>query len=138
MDFLIWAVRAAGVFHFVTLIFAVIVPIPPNWEANLAKLPEIHRRFSIAQNGAIGAVIAVYGIICIGFAPELVSGTTMARLWCGAIALWWGGRLALLPWLRLRPVINRPILKIGFGALQVECAVYAVAFGWLAVNSVIV
>lgn len=134
-DLLIWAVRAAGCFHFVTLVFAVLVPIPSNWDENLAKLPEIHRRFAIAQNGAIGAVIAAFGIVCIGFAPELLNGTSMARLWCGAIALWWGGRLVLLPWLRIKPTLTRPLLKIGFTALQFECAVYAVAFGWLAVRS---
>ncbi|MDB4473497.1 hypothetical protein N9023_00695 [Opitutaceae bacterium] len=128
----IWAVRIAGCFHFVTLILAVFTPIPPNWDENLAKLTELHRRFAIAQNMAIGAVIAVFGLLCIGFADELVSGSIMARLWCGAIALWWGGRLALLPWLGVKPNLKTPTLRFGFMLLRLECAIYAVAFGWLA------
>jgi len=132
MEEWIWAVRTAGFFHFVTLILAVFTPIPPNWDENLAKLPELHRRFAIAQNLAIGAVIAVFGLLCVGFADELASGSTMARLWCGAIALWWGGRLALLPWLGVKPSLTQPMLRVGFNLLRLECAIYAVGFGWLA------
>ena len=130
----IWGVRVAGGFHFVTLALAVRTPIPPDWDENLARLPEIHRRFAIAQNAAIGAVIAVFGLVAVGWAPLLVAGTPLARLWCGAVALWWGGRLALLPWLGVRPTLTTTRLRWGFRALQTECAAYAVAFGWLAVR----
>lgn len=132
--FWIWGVRGAGIFHFVTLALAHRTPIPPGWDDNLAKLPGIHRRFAIAQNVAVGAVMAVFGLVCVGFAPLLVAGELMARLWCGAIALWWGGRLALLPWLAVEPALTTPTLRWGFRALQTECAAYGVIFGWLAVR----
>jgi hypothetical protein len=128
------AVRLAGGFHFVTLGLAHFTPIPPNWDANLATLPETHRRFAIAQNVFIGAVIAFCGLACLAFAPELVAGTRLARFVSAGIALWWGGRLLVLPWLRVLPHLARPALKLGFALLLVECAVYAAAFGWLAVR----
>ena len=133
-DLWIWGVRLAGGFHFVTLGLAWFTPIPPDWERNLAGLPEIHRRFAVAQNLAVGAVIAVMGGVCLGFAPELVAGEPMARVWAAVIALWWGGRLVVLPLLGVGPTLRGAGLRVGFRLLQVECAAYGVAFGWLALR----
>lgn len=130
----ILAVRLAGAFHFVTLAMAHFTPIPPNWDENLAALPEVHRRFAIAQNVFIGAVIAFCGIICLCFAPELVAGSSLARLCAAGIALWWGGRLVVLPWLKVTPHLASRGLKVGFGLLLVECATFAAGFGWLALR----
>lgn len=133
-DLWLWGVRTAGLFHFVTVALAMRIPIPPGWDENLNRLPELHRRFAIAQNAAIGAVMLVFGIVCLGFAPELTAGSSLARLWCCAIALWWGGRLALLPWLGVKPALTTRWLQLGFRALQTQCAIYAFAFGWLAIR----
>lgn len=128
----IWGVRAAGLLHFVTLVMATRTPIPPNWEENLSRLPEIHRRFAVAQNFFIGAVIAACGLVSLLFAPELVAGSTLARVICAGIALWWGGRIVVLQWLRVWPHLAGAGWQFGFFLLQIECAVYALAYGWLA------
>lgn len=133
---LILGVRAAGVFHFITLGLACFTPIPPDWDKNLAALPPIHRRFAVAQNVSIGAMIAVLGLFSLTFAPELVGGTPLARAVCGATALFWGGRLCVLPWLGVRPTLATPWLKLGYLLLLAECAVYALAYGWLMLRSV--
>jgi len=133
-DLWILGVRVAGALHFVTLLAACLTPIPPGWETNLAQLPEVHRRFAVAQNVFVGATIAFAGFISVGFARELVAGTPLARMVCGGIALWWGGRLAVLPWLGVRPHLTSPWLRIGFALLLAECTVYSLAFGWLAVR----
>jgi len=131
---LILGVRLAGSLHFVTLVLACFTPIPPDWEKNLAALPLIHRRFAIAQNISIGATIAVLGLLSLGFAPDLVAGSPLARAVCGITALFWGGRLAVLPWLGVGPALAMPILRIGYWVLLVECAVYAMAYGYLALR----
>ena len=128
----ILGVRLAGFFHFVTLGLACFTPIPPDWEASLARLPAIHRRFAIAQNFSIGAMIAVLGGFSLCFAPALVSGTPLARAVCGATALFWGGRLSVLPWLGVGPALTTPRLRLGYTLLLLECATYAAAYGWLA------
>jgi hypothetical protein len=130
----ITAVRTAGVFHFVTLVLASFTPIPPNWDENLSLLPEVHRRFSVAQNVFIGATIAFCGAVSVWLAPELVSGSTMARVVCAGIALWWGARLVVLQWLQVWPHLVGLKWKIGFVLLHLECAAYAVAYGWLALR----
>jgi hypothetical protein len=129
---LILGVRLAGGLHFVTLGLACFTPIPPDWEKNLAALPLIHRRFAAAQNASIGAMIAVLGLFSLFFAPDLVGGVPLARAVCAATALFWGGRLCVLPWLGVRPALTTPALRLGFTLLIAECAVYAVAYGWLA------
>jgi hypothetical protein len=133
-EFLVTGVRLAGAFHFVTLILACFTPIPPDWEKNLAALPPMHRRFSIAQNISIGATIAVLGLFSMCLAPELVGGAPLARAVCGTTALFWGGRLGVLPWLGVRPSLGTPMLKLGYSLLLLECAAYALAYGYLALR----
>jgi hypothetical protein len=133
-SFWILGVRVAGGFHFVTLVLACFTPIPPDWDKNLATLPSIHRRFAVAQNVSIGATIAVLGLFSLFFAKELVDGSPLARAVCGATAFFWGGRLCVLPWLRVRPTLVTSPLKLGYVLLLVECAAYAGAYAWLALR----
>lgn len=126
--------RIAGALHFVTLALACRTPIPPDWDANLARLPLVHRRFALAQNVTIGAVIAGLGLFSVAFAPQLAGGAPLGRAVCGATAAFWGGRLLVLPWLRAHTCLATPALKAGFAALLAECAVYAAGYGWLAVR----
>jgi hypothetical protein len=130
----IFGVRLAGCLHFVTLVLACFTPIPPDWDANLAKLPPIHRRFAVAQNFSIGAMIAVLGLFSLLFAPVLVSGAPLARAVCGMTALFWGGRALVLPWLGVRPTLTTLSLRLGYVLLLVECTTYALGYGWLAVR----
>lgn len=131
---LILGVRLAGGFHFVTLVLACFTPIPPDWDRNLAALPPIHRRFAIAQNISIGAMIAVLGLFSLCFAPDLVAGTPLARAVCAATAVFWGGRALVLPWLGVRPVLTGGWLRLGYALLLTECIGYAVAYGYLALR----
>jgi hypothetical protein len=131
---LITLVRVAGALHFVTLLLACFTPIPPDWDRNLAALPSMHRRFALAQNVSIGAIIAVLGLFSLCFAPELVAGTPLARAVCAATALFWGGRLCVLPWLGVQPALTTPWLKLGYALLVTECAAYAAAYLYLAMR----
>ena len=124
-ELLILGVRAAGAFHFVTLVLACFTPIPPDWDKNLAALP---------QNISIGATIALLGLFSLCFAPELVAGSPLARAVCAATALFWGGRLCVLPWLGVRPALTTPALKLGYALLLAECAIYAAAYLYLAMR----
>jgi hypothetical protein len=130
----ITAVRTAGVFHFVTVAFAHFTPIPRDWDRNIATLPDAHRRFTIAQNVFIGGVMVFAGLMSVLLAPELVAGSRTARAICAGIALWWGGRLLVLPWLRVGPELRTNLLRIGFAFLHAECAAFAVGYGWLALR----
>lgn len=130
----VWGLRAAGVLHFVTLALGWVTPIPPDWDENLARLPVVHRRFALAQNAFIGATMAFCGFISVAFAAELVAGSALARAVNGGIALWWGGRLVVLPWLGVVPQLTARWLRIGFVLLIAECALYALGYGWLALR----
>ncbi|MES2693000.1 MAG: hypothetical protein V4773_05970 [Verrucomicrobiota bacterium] len=136
MDDAFWTagVRAAGACHFLTVALAAVTPIPANWEDNLARLPEVHRRFAVAQNIFIGATMLFAGGVSVLFAPQLVAGTVLARVICAAIALWWAARLVVLPWLRVGPELRTPLLRTGFVLLHAQCAIFMVAYGWLALR----
>ena len=127
-------VRVAGGLHLLTVALACFTPIPANWEENLARLPALHRRFAVAQNIFIVATMVFAGLVSLIFARELVTGTTTARIICAAIALWWGGRLVVLPWLRVWPELRSGLLRVGFVCLHAQCAIFSLAYGWLALR----
>jgi hypothetical protein len=131
-DHWLLGLRAAGVFHFITVGLAIRTPIPRDWDAGLAALSPVHRRFAIAQNAAVGAVMLFFGYVSLFHAPALLEGSAASRLLAAAIALWWGGRLLLLPWLCVGPELTTPRLRIGFTLLRLQCAIYGAAYGWLA------
>ncbi len=133
----LWLVglRAAGVFHFITVALAIRTPIPRDWDAGLATLSPIHRRFALAQNAAVGAVMLFFGYASLFHAPALLEGSAASRLLAAAISLWWGGRIILLPWLGVGAELTTPRLRLGFALLCAQCAIYAVAYGWLAFAS---
>ena len=135
-SFWILGVRVAGAFHLLTVAFAHFTPVPSGWDQNLTQLPEVHRRFAVAQNVFIGGVMVFAGLVSLAFAPELVSGTTAARIVCAGIALWWLARLVVLPWLRVGPELRTSLLRVGFVLLHLECASFGAIFGWLAIRSV--
>lgn len=132
----VWAVRAAGGFHLITVALAHFTPIPAGWDENLARLPEVHRRFALAQNVFIGAVMVFAGVVSLLFARELVAGSAAARIICTGIALWWGARLVVLPWLRAGNELRTTALRVGFVLLPAECALFAAGYGWLALRPV--
>jgi hypothetical protein len=131
---LITLIRLAGLAHFVTLAFAHFTPVPRNWDDNLATLPLVHRRFAMAQNVFIGGTIALLGVVSTLLAPDLATGSPIARAWCAATALWWGGRLCTLPWLHVWPELKTTALRTGFGILHLECAAFGIGYSWLAVR----
>jgi len=135
-DILVLCVRLAGGLHLVTTLLAWFTPIPPDWEQNLQKLPLIHRRFSIAQNLSTGATIVVLGLFSLCFAPELVGGSPLARALCAATALFWAARLGVLPWLGLRGILVTRTLRLGYRLLLLQCLLYSLAYGYLALRSV--
>ena len=131
-DLWLLGLRAAGVFHFITVALAIRTPIPRDWETGLAALSPVHRRFAIAQNAAVGAVMLFFGYVSLVHAPALLEGSSASRILAAAIALWWGGRILLLPWLRVGPELTTPRLRVGFALLCAQCAIYAATYGWLA------
>ncbi len=133
-EFWILGLRAAGAMHFVTVALAHFTPIPANWDSNIAQLPDVHRRFAIAQNIFIGATMVFAGAVSLFFAPELASGTTLPRLMCAGFAIWWGGRLVVLLWLRVWPELRSAFLRVGFVFLHAQCAIFAAAYAWLAIR----
>ncbi len=133
-SFWIAAVRLAGALHLVTVALAHFTPIPRDWTGGLQRLSDVHRRFAIAQNVFIGATMVFAGLISLTLAPTLVSGQPLARALCAGIALWWGGRLIVLPWLRVKPELTSILLRAGFVVLHLECASFALGYGWLALR----
>ncbi len=90
----------------------------------------MYRRFAIAHNFFIGAVIAAGGIISLIFALQRVTGSALTRVICAGLAFWWGGRLAVLPWPKAHRHLQSTALRVGYLLLLEECALFAVEYGF--------
>jgi hypothetical protein len=126
--------RTAGVLHGLTLVLACFTPVPRDWAQGLAALSPVHRRFALAQNAAVGAVLLFLGYVSLIHPEVLLEGSTAGRLLAAATALWWGGRLLVLPWLGAHRELGAPLLRVGFAALCAQCLAYAVLYGMLALR----
>jgi len=116
------------------LLAACFTPVPRDWAGGLSRLSSVHRRFALAQNAAVGGVLFFFGYVSLFHAPVFLEGSTAGRLLAAGAALWWGGRLVVLPWLRAWPEVTETWRRVGFALLHVQCALYALAYGWLALG----
>ena len=86
-------ILAGSALHFLTLIAAVLVPGKLNWKGELAKLGPFLRSMFWVYGAFIFLCIAALGFISAVNYEELVRGGTLARSFCGFVAVFWGLRL---------------------------------------------
>jgi hypothetical protein len=69
------------------------------------------------------------------FAPELVSGTTLARAVCGFLALFWTVRLAAAIWiLDVKPYLTDTWRKVGYQLTNIVFGSLPFLYAWLALK----
>lgn len=81
-----------------------------------------------------GTIVAM-GLVSLCCAPDLVSGTRLARAICAYIALFWIVRLGVQIYYDFQPHVERPWLRLGYHALSVLFAAFGALYGWLAIRS---
>jgi len=91
----LWLLRAAGA---ILLGLAALHPLMParlRWKEELPRLSLLNRQMFLVHAYFIGLVLAMMGALC-AFAPRLlVERGPLARLVCGAFAVFWFARLVV-------------------------------------------
>lgn len=135
MPTLEWLILISGILHLGTLLGSAQVPRELRFKEELPKLDPLLRHWVLVAGGYIVFNITAFGVISILFHRELAAGTTLARVVCGYIALFWAIRLAI-QWfvfdakLHLR---NR-FLTVGYHALTVVFAWHTLVYGYAAAS----
>jgi hypothetical protein len=86
-------IRAGGALHFGILCAAAVVPAVLDWESSLSGLNDFLRNLMWVYGAFIFMVILAFGTGSLLHARQLVSGTPLARFFCGFVAVFWLARL---------------------------------------------
>jgi hypothetical protein len=114
---LVTALQLAGLLHLGLLAAGLTMPHIVNLRSHLAVLPSFIRRLFWVYYGFIGMCLLSFGGLSVLFAPDLASGTALARAICGFLALFWTIRSFVAVFVfDVRPYLTTPALKFGFHA----------------------
>lgn len=127
-------VRLAGLAHLISLTAMYYAPINLRWDEELARLPRLLRQMCNVYQAYTGATIAALGLVSLFCAPDLVSGTPLARAVCAYIALFWGARLVLQRTYNFAPHLKTTLLRLGYHALTALFTAFTAFYGWLALR----
>ena len=123
----------SGVLHLGTLLGSVQVPRELRFKEDLAKLNPLLRHWVLVAGGYIVFNIMAFGFISILFCRELAAGSTIARVFCSYIAVFWAIRLAIQLFLfDPRSYLRNAWLKFGYHALTIVFAWQTVIYAWAA------
>jgi hypothetical protein len=128
------AIFYAGVAQLGVLVASSLVPVRLEWKATLAPLPLLVRQLFWVYGGYVVLSIISLGTICILNAEELASGTRLARCFCAYVAIFWGVRLSLQPFLAAKPFLTTWWLRGGYHLLSVLFASFTLVLGWAAIR----
>ena len=116
------------------LVASALVPMQLNWKRDLQGLPRLHRQLFWIYGGYVVLAIVALGLISIAGAAELAAGTVLARCVCGYIAVFWGVRLSLQPFLDVKEHLTTWWLHAGYHTLTVLFLSFTVVFAYAALH----
>ena len=127
-------VRLAGVAHLVSLTAIIYAPIHLRWHEALGRVAPLLRQMGQVYHYYTAGTIVALGLVSLCCAPDLVSGTPLARAVCGFIALFWIVRLGVQAYYDFRPHTGAPWLRLGYHALSGLFVAFGLLYGWLALR----
>ncbi len=119
-----------GILHFGILIGSAQVPRELNFKDELARVSGLLRQWILVAGGYIVLNIVAFGIISLCWSSELASGSTLARVMCGYIAVFWFVRLMIqFLFFDVKKYLRTWFLRVGYHGLTVVFAYQTVVFG---------
>jgi hypothetical protein len=128
-EYLPTLITIAGACHFGILIASALVPVRLNWRKELAVLPRLHRQMYWVYGCYVVLSIVAFGLISLFNARELAAGSQFARCVCGYMAIFWGIRISLQPFLDVKTCLTTWWLALGYHTLTVMFASFTLIFG---------
>lgn len=128
------AIQAAGALQISILIASALVPQQLNWKEVFALLPKLHRQMYWIYGIYTAAAILALGLFSLFASADLAGGSRLAKMACGANALFWGIRLCLQGVMDAKPFLTKWWLTAGYHLLTVLFLAFAAFYGWLALR----
>ena len=127
-------IRLAGLAHLVSLSAILYAPVHLGWHEALGRVSKLLRQMGQVYHYYTAGTIVAMGLVSLACAPDLASGTPLARAVCGYIALFWIVRLGVQAYYDFRPHVNAPWLRAAYHALSALFVAFGALYGWLALR----
>lgn len=125
----------SGLLHLGTLLGSAQVPRELRFREELPQLNPLLRHWILVAGGYIVFNIIAFGLVSLTMSEALASGTPLARVVCGYIAVFWLARLIIQLFVfDARPYLRNRLLKIGYHGLTVVFTWHVIVYGWAAVS----
>ena len=111
---LIWF---AGLAQLSVLVASALVPFRLNWREELSGLKRLHRQMYWTYGGYVVMAIIAFGTVCLTCSEELASGSRLARVLAGYMAIFWGVRLSLQTVFDVKEHLTTWWLRAGYYSL---------------------
>ena len=131
---LVLFLQFAGVIHLGLLCAGLLMPRAVSMRSHVATLPPFLGRLFWVYYGFIALCLASFGALSFFLAPQLASGSALARAVCAFLALFWTTRLFVSAFvLDVRPYLTNAFWKTGYHATNLVFVVLPAIYGWAAV-----
>jgi hypothetical protein len=125
----------AGVCHFGILLASALTPRVLDWRGELARVSPLSRHVVWTHGVFIVLTIVAFGVITVANAPALAAGSTLARWFCGFVAVFWLSRLVVQLFLfDARPYLKTAFLKLGYHGLTIVFTYLGAVYAWAALR----
>ena len=123
-------IQLAGLAHFGILIASAMVPAKLNWKEELARLSPLQRQMYWIYGAYIVFCILGFGLISLLMPNPLTSGEPLGSVVSLFIAIFWAGRVALQPVMKVKLIIGDVWwMRAGYHALTAAFAFLTVVYG---------
>ena len=121
-----------GVLHLTILVASAQIPRVLNWQKELAGLHPFLRQLFWVYGVFVVMTIIGFGTISLLCKQDLLSGSLLARSFCGFVAVFWLTRLVVQFFVfDARPFLTNWYYKCGYHALTIGFVVLSAIYGWL-------
>ena len=128
-----YLIRFGGLFHLSLLIAGALAMRVLAWRTELRRLCDLSRHMIWTHATFIVMTIIAFGVISLFNAPELAAGDSLARWFCGFIAIFWGSRLVVQFFIfDAKPHLTRAYLTLGYHALTFVFAYLTAVYAYTA------
>lgn len=128
-------IQLAGLTHLGLVAAGLLMPRIVNLRIHIATLPAFVGRLFWVYYTFIALCLVSFGALSMFAAPELASGTVLARAVCGFLTVFWTMRLIVATFVfDVRPYLTNGWLKVGYTLTNIVFAMLPVIYGWAAFN----
>ena len=119
-----------GLLHFAILSAGAVVPRMLNFRGELAKVNTMLRQLVWVYGVFIMLTLMSFGVISVLNAGVLAAGTTLARSFCGFVALFWTIRLVIQLFIYdPTPYFTNALYRLGYHGLTAVFTYFTIVYG---------